>query len=431
MSKPSNLLRRIGPGLITASVVLGPGSIVSASRAGAETGYSLLWVVLCSGLLMAAYTSMGARLGCALGETTPLARVPRWFAVLVGLSSFLVCTGFQFGNNLGVAMAMNRLIGLPLWLWPLLFTAASLVFLFTAKRLYTVLERMMMLLVGTMIAAFAANLFWTGVDPAQAARGFIPSLAPGSSLIAKAMIATTFSIVAALYQAYLVRAKQWTRDDLRTAIGDAWIGIAMLGTISAVILIGAAQSLHGTGKDFNNIGALADVLRSALGGTATMVFCCGLAAASFSSFIVNAMAGATLFADGLGLESRMDGLPVKVLTAAAMTIGCGVAVATTALDIGGTTSVLIAQAGTLLAVPFAAGLLLVMTSSPAVMGDLRNGRLSRIVGLVGFLLVLGLALMTASSLARTFCAPLTPEMLWAQTKPFLADPRAAAHFLGF
>jgi len=32
------VMRRVGPGLITAAVVLGPGSIIASSRAGAERG---------------------------------------------------------------------------------------------------------------------------------------------------------------------------------------------------------------------------------------------------------------------------------------------------------------------------------------------------------------------------------------------------------
>ena len=166
MSKETSILRRVGPGLITASMVLGPGSIVASSRAGAEGGYRLLWVLVVAGVFMAVYTSMGARLGCAL-NVTPLTHVARrtgrWLAVLAGLSAFLVTAGFQFGNNMGVSFAATGLTGVPHWIWPIAFTTASLMFLFTAKRVYTMLERMMMALVAVMIVCFFGNLFWTGV----------------------------------------------------------------------------------------------------------------------------------------------------------------------------------------------------------------------------------------------------------------------------
>ena len=37
--------RRIGPGLITACVVIGPGSILTSSKIGANEQYAMLWVV--------------------------------------------------------------------------------------------------------------------------------------------------------------------------------------------------------------------------------------------------------------------------------------------------------------------------------------------------------------------------------------------------
>ena len=48
-AKSKRLLGAIGPAFITAAVVLGPGSISTASRMGASFGYSLIWlmVVIC------------------------------------------------------------------------------------------------------------------------------------------------------------------------------------------------------------------------------------------------------------------------------------------------------------------------------------------------------------------------------------------------
>ncbi len=55
--------RRIGPGLITACVVIGPGSIMTSSTVGANKGYSMLWIVVVSVVFMLAYMTMGAKLG--------------------------------------------------------------------------------------------------------------------------------------------------------------------------------------------------------------------------------------------------------------------------------------------------------------------------------------------------------------------------------
>ena len=384
---------KLGPGLITASTVLGPGSIVASSRAGAQGGYRLLWMLVAACLLMAAYTSMGARLGCAL-ESSPLdylaRRTRRWLAALAGLSAFFVTAAFQFGNNLGVSVAFSGLFGGPSWLWPPVFTAAALGFLFFAGQLYRWIERFMIGLVAVMILAFVANLFWTGINLRSLAGGLVPRMSEGDGLIARAMLGTTFSVVAAFYQAYLVQAKGWKRSDLSSAIRDAWTGIAVLGGIAAVILIGSAQTLHGKGDNLQNASQLAAQLKGALGPAANAVFCLGLAAASFSSFIVNALIGGHLLADGLGLESRMSGWRTKTLAAVVMLAGCAVAVAILVLGKGQTTSLLVAQASTLVAAPLCTVVLFVLTCRPSVMGDLRNRWPSMMLGGFGLAVILWL-----------------------------------------
>ena len=388
---PRHFLSRIGPGLITAAVVLGPGSIVASSRAGAEAGYGLVWVLACSALLMAVFTSMGARLGIAL-PSTPLQYVAthwgRPLATLTGLSALLVCAGFQFGNNIGVAVAMEGLTGLPAAVWPVVFTALAVSFLLIAKRIYHLLERLMMVLVALMIVAFVANLFWTGVDVGALVAGLVPRPVEGSEgLIARAMLGTTFSVVAAFYQAYLVRAKGWTRENVGTAIRDAWVGIAILGGIALVIMMGAAQVLHGTGQDLSNIGKLAAQLKGVLGPWANLVFSLGIGAASFSSFIANALIGGALMADGMGQSNDFGSKATRIWTLLIMTVGCAVAMIVLKSGAGSTTSLLVAQASTLVAVPICAVLLFGMSTSNRIMGELRNRWPIILLGLVGLLLL--------------------------------------------
>jgi Mn2+/Fe2+ NRAMP family transporter len=320
--------------------------------------------------------------------------------VLAGLSGFLVTAGFQFGNNMGVALAIGGIVPAPMWIWPILFTALSLVFMFAARRLYAVLERLMKVLVGIMIIAFFANLFWTGVGVRGVLGGFVPRWEPADALVARGMLATTFSVVAAFYQAYLVQAKGWARGQVKDAILDAWLGIAILGLISAAILSGAAETLYGAGESFDNVGQLAQILRGILGPAANWIFCLGLTAAAFSSFIVNALVGGALFADGLGMDARVNGMPAKSLAAGVMVIGCVVSLGVIFLEAGATTSVLIAQASTLVAAPLCAVLLVFLSSSRELMGDLRNNAAYMALGGVGLVVVVMLWVVTLVKLVN-------------------------------
>lgn len=105
--------RSLGPAIIVASVVLGPGSILSASKVGTQYGYSMIWVLVLAGVFMAGMTALAARLGVSyegsLCDELCL-RLGRPFAALVGATIFGIATCFQFSNNLGVLAGIEPLL---------------------------------------------------------------------------------------------------------------------------------------------------------------------------------------------------------------------------------------------------------------------------------------------------------------------------------
>ena len=385
-------LKTLGPGLITASVVIGPGSIVTASKAGAHFGYSLVWLLASASIFMAAYTLMAARLGCLSDKsvlTLAADRYGRPVAIVVGVSCFLVVAGFQFGNNLGLATAMEGITGVSGKWWPILFTVVALALMFGAKHLYQVLERLMKVLVGIMVFSFVANLFYTGIDPVGFAKGWVPNFPEESMGVARALFPTTFTVVAAIYAAHLVQEKRWKGRDSETAAKDAVVGVLTLCFITMTILCGAAGAFYETeGASLNNASELAMALEGLFGGFSKFVFCLGLAAASFSSFIINAMVGGGMLADGLGMDRSFDKWPMKAFTSAALLIGMGVAVALLTTGFQPVPSILLAQASTLLAVPICAVLLLLLANNKQIMGENRNGFVLNTIGGIGLCLLL-------------------------------------------
>ncbi|NQV27221.1 MAG: divalent metal cation transporter, partial [Rhodopirellula sp.] len=107
--------QRIGPGLITACVVIGPGSIMTSSKTGATYGYSLSWIVVIAVVFMLVYTALGAKIGVvsqrSMGDLVR-ERAGRPLAILIGFGVFFIAAAFQFGNNLGVHSAVEQLSGL-------------------------------------------------------------------------------------------------------------------------------------------------------------------------------------------------------------------------------------------------------------------------------------------------------------------------------
>jgi len=390
--KTGQWFKSLGPGLITVSVVIGPGSIITANKAGGHFGYHLIWLLVFAAFLMVSYVLMAARVGCRSDRSILQLAAElygRPVAVLTGISCFLVAAGFQFGNNLGVATALEGVTGIDDIWWPVIVTVITITGFFALGNLYHKLEKGMKVLVGIIVLAFIANLITTGIDLGGFFRGFVPSLPENSLGIATAMLATNFSVVAALYQAHLVKEKRWKGTDSAKIKKDAIFGVSILCMINVVILCGAAGAFREQPDiELNSAADLAGLFEALLGKFSKIIFCLGLFAAAFSSFVVNALIGGGLLADGLGLDARLDGRPAKLCTTLAMVVGSGVAMLALFMNAKPVPSIIIAQASTLLAVPICAILLLFIANNRRVMGDQRNGIWLNLLGSVGLLFLL-------------------------------------------
>lgn len=381
-------LKSIGPGFIIAAVVLGPGSLTVASRIGSEHGYAFLWVVVLAAVFMVIYTSMGVRFG-VYNDKSILQSIAdnygRWFAVVIGISSFLSASSFQFGNNLGIGIGMEGITGIDERVWPLIFTPLAIVLIFWANNLYKVLEKLMMVMVMIMILAFLFNLLLTKPDVGQLAKGFLPlSLSLENMDVVAALMGTTFALVGAIYQSYLVQNKKWTISNLKRGLNDTYMGIFLLAFISALIIITSAAALHPFGIRVNSAADMALQLDALFGGSAKIIFSLGLCAAAFSSLIVNAVMGGGLLADGLGLGRSMDEKMPKIFTSVILLAGMLIAVFFRGNVIY---ALIMAQAASILAVPLIAlGMYLIMNNKK-VMGEYKNNAFQNVVAIFGFILI--------------------------------------------
>jgi NRAMP (natural resistance-associated macrophage protein)-like metal ion transporter len=386
--KIKNIFRSIGPGLIIASVVLGPGSITVASRIGSEYGYAFLWVIVLATVFMITYTSMSARFGVVNSDSILQSiadNYGRWFALLIGISAFLSTSSFQFGNNLGIGIGMQGITGINERVWPLIFTPLGVILIFWAKNLYKVLENLMKFMVMIMIIAFFINLILTKPEIAPLAKGLVPSRFSMDSLhVVSALMGTSFALAAALYQSYLAQDKGWKKENLKRSLKDTYIGIFFLALISATILITSAAALHPRGILVNSAADMALQMEALFGAYAKVIFSVGLCAAAFSSMMVNSVIGGGLLADGLGLSRSMNDKRTKIFIIAILLIGMLVAVFFRGNVIY---ALIMAQASTMLTVPLIAVGLFLVLNNKKVMGEYRNNTRQNIIAVAGFLVV--------------------------------------------
>lgn len=235
----------------------------------------------------------------------------------------------------------------------------------------------MSVLVFAMVLAFFVNMVVARPDWAAVAGGVIPSAWPaGFTTLIMAMVATTFSVIAALYQGALAQQKGWTEADLGLSRREAALGLGLLASLSCVIMITAGTVLRGAQVD--SAAVMAEQFRPVLGPIPVWMFSLGFLAAGFSSVVTNPMVGGGLLSDGLGLGSAVNGKWPRVLTAVGMVAGMGTAYVT--LKAGSAIEGIVwAQPTTVLAVPLCAAVLIVMANDRRAVGEHRNGWIANTV----------------------------------------------------
>ncbi|UUO04699.1 divalent metal cation transporter [Blastopirellula sp. J2-11] len=368
------IVKAIGPAIIVASVVLGPGSILSNSKVGSAYGYDMIWVLGIASVFMALTVFLAAVLGISYQHTpfTEIAnRLGRPVSVVIGLVFFLITSCFQFTNNLAIIDVVNIATGSlsaesggPTFLAQfgsliaiVLVNLGLIWALYGSSTPYRFIEKMMMLMVGIMLLGFVVNLVVVQPSITGILGGMVPKLPAGGTspeniVMLLGMFGTTFSIAGAFYQIYAVREKNWKHDDLANGIVDSIAGIAVLGGISFIIMVTSAAVLQGV--QLNNITDVAKQLEPLIGPQAKVMFCIGLSAGAFSSLLVNALIGGTALSDSLGMSASVKDAPVKALTVAGLMIGMLVAIAINWLEMSNVQLIVTAQALTVIGVPLLA-----------------------------------------------------------------------------
>lgn len=381
----------LGPGLITAALVFGPGSLTITSKLGAIYEYKLLWVVIVSAILMMAFTSMGARIGIATDHSLLQSfkrRWGKWASLYTGIGIFLVTVSFQAGNSVAAGMAFAEPLATSTIPWILLVLIIGIALLFF-KSFYEILEKVMIIMVGIMLISFLLTLIITTPDFSAVAKGVIPSLPAQSLLLVVALVASSFSIVGAFYQSYLVQEKGWKQEEAGKGIKEALTGIFILGFISAMILVGSGDILHQQGIQVNSASDMGLALEPLYGQWATSLFMLGLFGASFSSLIGNATIGGTLLADALSLGSDLSSQPVRICISLIMIAGAVIAIIFGGLPLE---LIVFAQGVTIFIVPFIGMGIFIMANDKELMGALSNKGLDNFLGIVGLIVLFGLAL---------------------------------------
>ncbi len=399
-----NIFKSVGPAIIVAAVVLGPGSILTSSKVGATFGILGFPVVVVAAILMIAMVALSARLGASYEHSlcTELAsRLGRPVAVLIGLTLFTLVALFQSSNNIALIGGMEPMFGDE----PLGFNARCTVlivtnvliiaFLYLLRNLYSSVESLMKILMAMMTVAFLVNFVVIFAKP----RAFEPVAGAENPdwLPLLGMIGTTFSVGGAFYQAYLIKEKGWGLGEVREALTDSILSIAMLGGVTSIILLTSWRVFYGHPEPvaLASVGDVARQLEPLFGSAAKMIFCTGILAGALSSFLVNAMIGGTVMSDSIGKGARLQDRWPLHMTAVALLIGMSVAIASLKQEGSTVHLITIAQALTVLGIPALAAALVYLGTRQELQGERRVPTAILSLAAIGFCVSCVLAGMTA------------------------------------
>lgn len=383
------ILNILGPGIITAALVFGPSKMTITSKMGADYEFGLMWIVIVALFFMGAFTAMCSRIG-VVQEKSLLTLIKENFnkniGIAIGVGIFLVATSFQAGNSIGVGIAIGESTGTSKDIWIIAFTILGIALLFFPS-FYKIMEKLMIGLVLIMLFCFVATLFLADIDVSKLVHGFVPSLPEGSLPLVIAFTASCFSLVGAFYQTYLIQERKKISPEgvsIKQSERGAFTGVAILGFMSASVLICAAAVLFPKGIHVSSAAEMGKALEPLFGHYASSLFFIGLFGASFSSLVGNATVGGALLGDALGFGSNLSSKKVKVLISVVMILGCIVAVSFGKLPLE---LIVLAQSVTIFLVPFIGISIFVVANSKKVMGVNANTGFYKIVGVLGLIVI--------------------------------------------
>jgi manganese transport protein len=304
-------LRYIGPGLLVTVGFIDPGNWASNIAAGAAHGYTLLWMVTLSTVMLVILQHNVAHLGIATGlclsEAATKHMRPAASRLVLG-SAMLAAVSTALAEVLGAAIGLRMLFPwLPLRAGAVLVLAAVLFLLFSSS--YPRLEKWIIAFVSLIGLSFLFELTLVHVPWGRAAAGWVvPAFPPGSLPIIMAVLGAVVMPHNIFLHSEVIQSRQWNiKDDavirrqLRYEFADTLFSMGVGWGINSAMIIVAAATFFGRGP-VTELEQAQRMLGPLVGPAAALVFAFALLLSGLASSITAGMAGGTIFA-GVFAES--------------------------------------------------------------------------------------------------------------------------------
>ncbi len=299
------ILRYIGPGLLVTVGFIDPGNWASNLAAGGEYGYSLLWMVTLSTIMLIVLQHNVAHLGIATGlclsEAATTYLKPAASKVILS-SAVLASISTSLAEILGGAIALQMLFGVPVRIGSLLVLAFVLIMLLTNS--YRLIEKWIIAFVSIIGLSFIYELSLATIDWPAAARAWVtPSFPEGSIVIIMSVLGAVVMPHNLFLHSEVIQSRQWNLNDervirkqLRYEYVDTIFSMLVGWAINSAMILLAAATFYVSRTPVEELQQADSLLRPLLGNNATVIFAVALLFAGIASTITSGMAAGSIFA---------------------------------------------------------------------------------------------------------------------------------------
>jgi len=379
-----DIFKYIGPGLLVTVGFTDPGNWAANVATGSEYGYTLLWIVTLSTLMLIILQHNVALLGIASGlclseaaaiHIKPAVSKPiLYFAVMASVSTSLA-------EILGGAIALEMLFDVPVKLGALLVTIFVLIMLLTNS--YRKLEKWIIGFVSIIGLSFLYEIFLVDVDWAEAGISWVrPSIPDGSILLLMSVLGAVVMPHNLFLHSEIIQSRQWNlkdekiiRGQLRYEFADTLFSMIIGWAINSAMIILAAATFFNNNIKVDELQQANGILKPLLGNNAAVVFAIALLFSGLSSSITSAMAGGSIvsgiFREPYDIKDNHTRWGVIISLIGALIIIFFISDPFKGL--------IMSQVFLSIQLPFTVGIQVYLTSSKKVMGKYANGNILKTV----------------------------------------------------
>lgn len=397
-----DFLKYIGPGLLVTVGFIDPGNWASNFAAGSMFGYTLLWVVTLSTLMLILLQHNVAHLGIATGLCLSEAAykyLPKWLSVPILGSAVLASISTSLAEILGGAIALQMLFDVPIPAGALLTAAFVTVMLFTNS--YRRVEKGIIAFVSLIGFSFLYELFLIDVDwPTAIRSAVVPSIPEGSMLIVMSVLGAVVMPHNLFLHSEVIQSRQVNLQDdahirkaLKYEFFDTLLAMTIGWAINSAMIVLAASTFFKNGVQVDELAQAQSLLDPLLGGAAGIVFAIALLLAGVSSTVTSGMAAGSIFAGFFGEAYNIKDTHSRL----GVLLSLGIALLIIFFIKDPFYGLIISQMVLSIQLPVTVFLQVGLTSSKRVMGQYVNSRFTTVI------LYFVAALVTVLNLMLLFC----------------------------